>query len=364
MIERISNRLRRWNAVYYPQRVFQSPKWLVLGVNNTCNLHCKMCDVGVSYTHSNFFQNLMGTRPLHMPLELFKQIVDQATRYFPNVKIGYAFTEPLIYVHLSESMQYAKKNGLFTSITTNALGLKKWAPFFNEVKLDEVNISLDGPPEVHNFIRGNEHSFSKAIEGIEALLSLNNNFRINVYCVITEWNAGVLNEFVKLLSSYQLTRVGLMHSNFTPQHIADHHNEKFGGLYPATASNTTDTKNETIDTDLLWNEIRQIKETRWNFPVEFFPEINSPEQLNAYYRKPEIFIGKRCMDIFSNIMIKSNGDVIPSHGRCFNLKIGNLYESNLLSIWNSKVVSKFRTEVTEYGGLLPGCSRCCSAFVR
>src|SRR5690554_2069388 len=100
MIDRISNRLRRLNAAYYPQRVFQAPTWLVLGVNNTCNLHCKMCDVGVNYTQSNFFENLMGTKPVHMPLPLFKTIVDQARLYFPKAKLGYAFTEPLIYTHL------------------------------------------------------------------------------------------------------------------------------------------------------------------------------------------------------------------------------------------------------------------------
>ena len=364
MIERISNRLRRLNAVYYPQKIFKSPKWLVLGVNNVCNLHCKMCDVGVSYTQSNFYQNLMGSKPLHMPLELFKRIIDQAVRYFPDVKIGYAFTEPLIYVHLAESLRYAKDNNLFTSITTNGLGLKKWASLLNEVNLDELNISLDGPPEVHNHIRGNSHSFSKAIEGIEAILSLNDSARINVYCVITEWNVKCLNDLLRILCPFNLARVGLMHSNFTTQNIADKHNEIFGDLYPATASNITDTKNESIDTRLLWNEIQRIKTSHWNFPVEFFPEINSLEQLNTYYRNPEVFIGKRCMDIFSNIMIKSNGDVIPAHGRCFNLRIGNLYESDLQSIWNSGTIGRFRTVVTENGGLLPGCSRCCSAFIR
>lgn len=365
MIERISNRLRRWNAVYYPQKVFQSPKWLVLGVNNTCNLHCKMCDVGVNYTQSNFFENLMGSKPIHMPVELFKKIIDQAASYFPNVKIGYAFTEPLIYVHLEESLRYVKKNNLFASITTNALGLNKWASVFHQVKLDELNISLDGPPEIHNYIRGNVHSFAKAIEGIEALFSLNSKVRINVYCVITEWNVECLADFLKALSPYQLRRVGLMHSNFTTQQIADKHNEMFGGLYSATASNTTDTKNESINTPLLWEEIQKIKKnTHWNFPVDFFPEINSLEKLNNYYRNPEVLMGKRCMDIFSNIMIKSNGDVIPSHGRCFNLRIGNLYESDLKTIWNSKIIAKFRSDVTENGGLLPGCSRCCSAFIK
>ena len=71
------------NQKYIPQKLFYDPQWLVLGVNNTCNLHCKMCDVGVEYNESNFYQNLVGTKPLHMPLDLFKTIADQAAQFFP-----------------------------------------------------------------------------------------------------------------------------------------------------------------------------------------------------------------------------------------------------------------------------------------
>lgn len=364
MIKKIANRLRRINAEYYPDHVFFPPKWLVLGVNNVCNLHCKMCDVGVNYTQSNFFENLMGSRPIHMPLDLFRKIADQAADYFPKVRLGYAFTEPLIYAHLKESLQYAKGKNLFVSITTNALGLKKWAPVLDDAELNEINISLDGPPDIHNYVRGNEHSFLKAIEGIEELQSRKSKIDINIYCVITEWNAGKLEDFLRCLSPFKLNRVGLMHSNFTSLHIADHHNKIFGGVYPATASNITDTRNESINTPDLWKEIQVIKSKKWNFPVEFFPEIESPEQLRQYYINPEIFMGRKCLDIFSNMMIKSNGDVIPAHGRCYNLKIGNLYEDNLKDIWNSAIVTQFRKTVMRQGGLLPACSRCCSSFVK
>jgi Fe-coproporphyrin III synthase len=364
MIQRVNNFLRKVNASYYPQRVFQPPKWLVLGVNNTCNLHCKMCDVGVNYTQSNFFENLMGSKPIHMPLDLFKKIADDASTFFPHVKLGYAFTEPLIYPYLAESLFYAQKKRLCTTLTTNGLGLKKWAAELNEAELYEVNLSLDGPEDLHNYIRGNENSFAKAIEGIEALASLNSKIKINIYCVITEWNVGRLVEFLQVMSKFPLERIGFIHSNFTPEHIAAQHNEVFGNLYPATASNVTETKLETIDIGRLRDEIREIKKSSWKFPVDFFPELNTDQQLEKYYLHPELFIGRRCLDIFSNVMIKSNGDVIPAHGRCYNLKIGNLYDQNLKEIWNSSIVSQFRRTVRDHGGLLPACSRCCSAFIQ
>jgi MoaA/NifB/PqqE/SkfB family radical SAM enzyme len=364
MIERVANRLRRWNAVHYPRRMFMPPKWLVLGVNNSCNLHCKMCDVGVNYTQSNFYENLMGSKPVHMPMELFQKIADQAATYFPGVRLGYAFTEPLIYTHLEESLRYAQSKKLRTSLTTNGLGLKKWASVLTTAGLSELNLSLDGPRDLHNYIRGNVHSFSKAMEGVEALVSMNSAIRINVFCVITEWNVGRLVEFLDTMNAFPFAMVGLMHYNFTPQHIADRHNEVFGTLYSATASNTTDAKPEALDVSSLWNEIREIKSRRWNFPVKFSPELPTQEALVRYYAAPDLFMGKRCLDVFSNIMIKSNGDVIPAHGRCYNVTVGNLYQENLQAIWNSSTLTRLRTTLTREGGLLPACSRCCSSFIR
>lgn len=356
------NKAKYINQTVFPQKLFYGPEWLILGVNNTCNLHCKMCDVGVDYQQSNFFQNLVGTRPLHMPLELFKKIADQASAFYPGVKLGYAFTEPLVYSQLYESLKYASSKGLFTSITTNGLSLRKWADKLCDADLGEINISLDGPPDVHNHIRGYHQSFEKAIEGIDYLFSQKKHPQISVFCVITQWNIGRLVEFADLLRKYPLKTLGFMHTNYTPDYLADSHNSQFGSLYHATASNMTDIDLSQYDLHLLHNETEQLRSTDYPFKIAFSPEIYDESSLREFYQRPEKKFGKRCFDIFRAVMIKSNGDVIPAHGRCYNLTIGNLYEQDLKQIWNSRVISDFRKAVNNSGGLLPACSRCCSAF--
>lgn len=358
----LAGKLAHLNRQYLPGYLFYGPEWLVLGVNNTCNLHCKMCDVGVNYQESNFYQNLMGAKPIHMPMELFKTIADQASRYYPNVKLGYAFTEPLVYKHLSESLQYAASKNLHTSITTNALNLRKVADQLVEGELRELFVSLDGPADIHNDIRGYKLSFEKAVEGIDYLLQQHKRPEISVFCAITQWNIGRLKEFLDYFKNHSLTRIGFMHTNYTPETVAQAHNVLYGLKYPATSSNMQDINIGDYDLDLLYEEIKEIKNTRYPFPVSFSPEIGTKELLQQFYHKPEEAVGKKCHDVFSNIMIKSNGDVIPAHGRCYNLTIGNLYQENLADIWNSKVIAGFRKDLNKAGGLLPACSRCCSAF--
>jgi Fe-coproporphyrin III synthase len=358
----IKEKLQSFNHRYYPGHLFHAPQWLVLGVNNICNLHCKMCDVGTGTTGTNFSDNLVGTRPLHMPLELIKLVIDQAHRYYPKTKLGYGFTEPLAYTHLLESLDYANQKKLYTSVTTNALNLKTYADGLCKAGLDDIYISLDGLEETHNAIRGHKSSFQRAIEGIELLLAQPGRPGISIFCVITEWNITELKSFADYFSKFPLKQLGFMHMNFTPADVAEKHNQLYGASYPATASNIDQINTGSINLQLLQQQIEAIKKSQYKFPVTFSPDLDTMPQLETFYQHPGIIIGKRCNDAFSNIMIKSDGSVIPAHGRCYNLTTGNLYESTLKEIWNSAVAAKFRKDLIKAGGLLPACARCCSAF--
>ncbi|VXB18101.1 conserved hypothetical protein [Flavobacterium sp. 9AF] len=353
---------KRINQELSPKNYFFGPEWIVLGVNNVCNLHCKMCDVGTKTLETNFAQNLIGTHPLNMPLDLIKKVIDQVAIHYPKAKLGYAFTEPLVYPHLETSLQYAKEKNIKTTITTNALTLKQNAKRLVDANLGELYISLDGPEEIHNKIRGHKKSFQKAIEGIEDIFKLNPKQPVSVFCVITEWNIGYLKEFIAFFKDFPLKEIGFMHTNFTPQSVADNHNLIWKTKYKATASNIDEINIDNYNLELLWNEIQEIKNEKTSFKVIFSPEISSKDKLIEFYHNPEKIIGKRCNDVFSNIMIKSDGSVIPSHGRCYNLNLGNIYNNSLKEIWNTNVLKEFRSDLIKNNGLLPACSRCCSAF--
>ena len=128
--------VKKTNQKLFPKTYFFNPEWIVLGVNNVCNLHCKMCDVGTKNLESNFAQNLVGTHPINMPLELIEKVINQTALYYPKAKLAYAFTEPMVYPHLIESLQLAKAKNLYTTVTTNALTLKQKAGNLSETKLN------------------------------------------------------------------------------------------------------------------------------------------------------------------------------------------------------------------------------------
>lgn len=359
---KVAKKLKSLSIQLSPGKVMYKPNWIVLGVNNICNLHCKMCDVGTSTLQTNFATNLVGTQPLNMPLPLIKLIIDQVKSWSPGTKIGYAFTEPLIYPHLTESIAYASSKGIYTSITTNGLNLSQMAQELGNSGLKEINVSLDGLEETHNQIRGHKSSFQRALKGIEHIFSLGKIQRVSIFCVITEWNVNELHDFVKYFQHLPVSQIGFMHTNYTTEQMAFEHNRLYGNQYPATSSNISATNISTTNIEHLYEQINRIKTDKFKMPVTFHPDLNSEEQLKVFYHRPEIFIGKRCNDVWDNMMIKSDGSVIPAHGRCYNLTIGNIYNEELKEIWNSGIISAFRQNLMRSGGLFPACSRCCSAF--
>jgi len=326
------------NAAIYPQKNFNKPNYIVLGVNNICNLHCKMCDVGTKDYDTVFAQNLVGTHPMNMPANLVKKVIDDMVKYFPKAKLGYAFTEPLVYPHLIETLGYAKQNNIFTSITTNALTLKNKAKDLVEVGLNELNISLDGPPEIHNMIRGHKSSFEKALEGIAEINKYDNPPEISIFCTITYWNIQHLRAFLRYFSDLSIKRIGFMHTVYTSPQIADLHNVKHS-KYQATASNFSESRILDMDVSILSNELQQIKNEAYSFDVSFSPDIYHESDLDIFYRQPEIRLGNHCYDVYKTIMIKSDGSVIPAHGRCFNIEIGNMYQHSLKKIWDSAMLT-------------------------
>lgn len=359
----LRTKLINLNQKIVPRHLYYAPDWLILGVNNACNLHCRMCDVGTGYTKSNFSQHLLDARPVNMPLDLFEKICRQLVCFFPTTKLGYAFTEPLIYPYLLESLSIAKKADLYTAITTNGLKLDELAFALAKSGVDDIMVSIDGPPETHNKIRGHDHSFESAYEGIKKLLDSNRSSpKVSVYFTITEWNFNLLTEFAGYFRHFPLEQMGFLHPNFVNRTMTRVHNDRWNDLYHATESNLSQMNPSNISLPVLMAQINAVRQMPFSFPVKFSPALYSLPALDKYYNYPEVAIGKRCRDAFRNIMIKANGEVIPCHGRCYKIVAGNIYENNLKQIWNSAVLARFRKNLIKSGGLLPACTRCCSAF--
>ncbi len=350
---------RSANRRVWPQHLLHGPEWVVLGVNNACNLRCRMCDVGTGEDGSNFHTHMTSTNPPVMPVALAERIVDQVARHYPSARLGFAFTEPTAWRPLVDVVRSASARGVRSAVTTNGLLLPKLAVPLAAAGLDELVVSIDGPAEIHDAIRGRDGSFERAIEGVRAALAAPRPPRVSIFAAITEWNIGHLARFAASLRDLPLERLGFMHTVFVAPEAAATHNATWGQRYPATPSNTRELRLDHYDLDELWSEIAVIRALSLPFPVSWSPAIDTRAELERYYRSPTPF-GRRCADAFSALLVKSDGSVVPAHSRCYPVVVGDLWREELNAVWNGARLGAFRRDLASVG-LFAGCSRCCSA---
>jgi MoaA/NifB/PqqE/SkfB family radical SAM enzyme len=84
--------------------------------------------------------------------------------------------EPLMYQELPRVLGHAKSVGLRTSVTTNGSLLQQRRLAALEGLVDILAISLDGPEELHNTVRGSPRAFAQLAAGLERVRRANLRF--------------------------------------------------------------------------------------------------------------------------------------------------------------------------------------------
>jgi MoaA/NifB/PqqE/SkfB family radical SAM enzyme len=349
------------------------PKWLILGVNNVCNLRCRMCDIGLGDDSTVFWANLIGDDPRNMSLELLLEVLHQARGFHPRPKIGLAFTEPLIHPRIVDFVKAIVGAGFFASITSNGTTLPRHAEALIDAGLHELNLSVDGPAEVHNRIRGGRESFQKLYRGVEALHEARGRRgvpgpRLTFSFTVTDQNQRHILEFVKAIEPLRPDRIVISQQNFISDEMAAAHNARYHGDLAVVRSNLGEIDPASFDTAGLFDELERVRAYARSrgpgFPaLVLVPDVTSIRTLDTFYREPRTFVsGRRCTDPWELMMVRTDGTVIPAHGRCFNFTVGRIDETPLPSIWNSDRFMGLRRTLLEAGGTLPACSRCCGVI--
>lgn len=186
----------------------KSPLSVCWQITTKCNLNCKYCI-------SN--SNMSGDYGLST--EKAKEIINQLGRIGVN-RLDFTGGEPLVRKDLKELIECSKNNNINTIVTTNTLLLNdeniEW------LKLaDLVQISIDGPENIHNFQR-NADVYKKTIENIVKLKNVGCKIRLNSF--IFNSNKMYVQDLIDL--SKKLDLFSHLFIIFTPQGRGREHTEE------------------------------------------------------------------------------------------------------------------------------------------
>lgn len=336
----------------------RAPRGITFRLTNACNLKCKMCrfvesgDINTSLKES-------------LPLEAWKAIVDDVARFKPY----FTFTggEPLMCPWVGELITHISKQNMRCTVTTNGTLLAKRAPDFMDNPPDLVVVSIDGPPEVHNEIRGQARVFERAVEGIKAVQQLRTDRGkkyplLAINCAITSWSYEHVDEMIDIAVELGIAGLNFQHMWSMTQQMVDEHNGKYGEVHTICAGDVGAFDPPPVDLDKMVGVVSRIRQRAKKLDqpiITFHPELSEAE-IREWYADPHTWIQRRpAVCSWINAEVGPTGEVEP----CYGISAGNVQEEPLSKMWNGDQFRKFRRRLSADEDF-PICVRCCAFFRR
>jgi Fe-coproporphyrin III synthase len=316
---------------------------VVLSPHNQCNCRCVMCDIWKIRDAKEITPAFLETQ-----LESFRKL---GVRW-----VVLSGGEPQRNAQVCTLARMLHDLGIQVTLLTAGTLLSKEAELLVTV-IDDVIVSLDGPPAVHNRIRGIARGFELLMNGVQVLRSFRPDIVIRARCTVQRDNHASLRATVQSAKDHGLNSVSFL----AVDAVSDAFNHPQGWTQPDADSVILDNPQvETLEReveDLIHEYAADLKS---GFVVE------TPEKLRRLVRQFRVYLGQaqpvapRCNAPWVSAVVSAEGDVRPCF---FHPAFGNLHNKSLDEIINSPQALRFRGELDIATN--PICQKCvCSLHLR
>jgi len=248
-----------------------------------------------------------------------------------------------------------KAEGLHITLLSSGLLLRQHAAQIIE-NVDDVIVSLDGDPRIHDQIRGIEGAYLKMKSGIQALKQLNPGFPVTGRTVIDKMNFFAWPSIIDSAKDLQLNQI-----SFLP---ADVSSEAFNRQVPWDAEKKSAIMPDLADLTKLKVVIEGLVQNyQHDFQSRFIAE--SPQKLYRLYDYYRALHGltpfpyKKCNAPWVSAVVEPDGDVRPCF---FHPATGSIKQQTLTDAINNPIARAFRKELAN--GENDICRRCvCSLYL-
>lgn len=337
------------------------PETITLVLTSHCNLRCRMC--GQWGENGSFLSYTRDQLRESLPLDVLMRLVDGVADFRPTLTLFGG--EPLLYRDLVPLVRYAASRGLRTNMITNASGLAGKADDLVEAGLREIIVSVDGPEKVHDEIRGQDGSFRRAMEGVDAVRAARAR-RMGRYPVIhlnstlNPENVDCLEDTIRVAERSEVESITFHHPVYLGPGVYEVHREVFGSSFGEVSPDWGGFVREApprIDAAKLLEQMRAIRKRRYRVPVFFYPNYEESE-IGRYYAEPwfnPLSYSHSCASPWLQCYIFPDGTVRACES--MNLSFGNIRLEAFEAIWNNEAYVRFRRDLKERGEY-PACNKC------
>jgi len=356
--KRLRKKVAGFLATGSPPYVSIAPPQYTVGYEPTirCNLRCKMCYQGQTRA---LRRSELGTDEV---MEIFEKL----KRKTATIKL--VGGEPMVRDDILKLLNFWYKNNTRTILQTNCtlINANNIKTIKQLTNITDVLTSLDGPPELHDVIRGVPGAFDKLKQAIELLKKSRPDIPITVFATILPWDN--LDDLLRLIDVVKGLGLGTLNLIFEQVYSAEEvraAKNVFTNIFGWSEDNyrlNTQVKESFFPVGFSAAKFKnKLKEARFyglkkGCFVNFVP-FN-------YYRQPAKYLNGGpgrpfCLKLLApELRVNQTGDVIWCD--VIEKSFGNLLEKTPDQIWLSDEYQKFRNYL--YKNSLPICRRCCKAM--
>lgn len=310
--------------------VLESLPVLILCPHSRCNCRCMMC---------NIWKDVSGNELSTEQLERYIDEVASLAVEWVVLSGG----EPLMHSGLSRFCYLLRNRGIRTTILSTGLLLERNAEWLVET-LDDIIVSLDGPPLIHDRIRRVQGAFWLLQQGIHAVQRLAPKFKISARCTVQRENHAVLAATARTAQDLGLHSISFL--------AVDVGSSAFNRPIPWGPDRQNELMLDPEQIERLEAELDSLQ-SEWPFVVESRDKL---QRIVSHFRahlglcEP---VAPRCNAPWVSAVVEADGTVRPCF---FHQPIGSVREQNLLQVINGPEAIRFRENLDV--GTDPICRRC------
>jgi len=301
-------------------------KEVIISITNRCNSRCRMCDIPVEKTEE-------------LDTLAWKQVIRDISSAGVKILV-LSGGEPLLREDVFELLSFAKNSNMNTCITSNGIMIDDYvAGKLLESGINVVNVSIEGPEDIHDFLRG-KGNFKKAVSALTALEK--HKIETTIATTVSRYNFKSLTFVVELAREHKVTTI-----KFQP----------FSNLFLGDKKRAQEFAIAADSFQEIETIIKEVISLCTQYGIAINPEkylLNIPYYLTGKL----INLNNICGALLSSCPINSKGEIFP----CWVMNgkdnlIGSLREEGFLSLWGGPRHTSIIKKIEKKG--CPNCMMSC-----
>lgn len=318
-----------------PHRIRTLPI-LVLFPHNRCNCRCVMCDIW----------RIQQVREI-TPGDLEKQL--DSLRELRVRWVVFSGGEPQLNRDLATLSQMLRAEGIRVTLLTAGLLLERNACSVAGI-VDDITVSLDGPPEVHDRVRCVPGAFDRLARGLGAVRSFRPDISVSARCTVQKSNFTRLRDTVQAAKALHLNSISFLAVDVTSEAF------NRSGSWQADRQGAV-----ALDIEEVAQLDREIESLICDCSEDICTGyiVESPAKLRRItghflaHLGVSSAVAPRCNAPWVSSVIEADGAVRPCF---FHPAFGNIHEKPLGEILNSREALAFREHLDIANN--PVCRNC------